>query len=114
MSGVRARGPTAAGRVPCDGAPAQCPGMPGPTPPDFRLYHSNALDVLAALLAEEARMREVAIEAYSKPSEDNLLNLQSSDLNEAVRKQALLDIVGNATLDITERIKGLKAELEGR
>lgn len=66
----------------------------------------------AALREEEARMREVAIEAYSKPSEDNLLNLQSSDLNEAVRKQALLDIVGNATLDITERIKGLKAELE--
>jgi len=31
--------------------------MPGPMTPahDFRLYHSNALDVLAGLLAEELR-----------------------------------------------------------
>ena len=32
---------------------------PMPTPPDFRLYSSNALDVLAALLAEELRVAPV-------------------------------------------------------
>ena len=59
----------------------------------------------------EQAMRNVAIEAYSKPPAEGLVTLQSADLNEAVRKQALLDIVGNNNLDITEQIKGLKAEL---
>jgi LAS superfamily LD-carboxypeptidase LdcB len=61
----------------------------------------------------ETQMKDVAVAAYAKPPvDDNLFTLNSSDLNEAVRKQALLDIVGNQNLDTAERIRGLKAELQ--
>jgi LAS superfamily LD-carboxypeptidase LdcB len=60
----------------------------------------------------EQQVENVAVEAYSKPPlTDDLLSLDSSDLNEAVRKQALLGIVNSNNLDITEQIKGKKAEL---
>src|SRR5207342_356250 len=49
-SGMHAALPTGDLRR-CDGSPAHCMAMP--TAPDFRLYHSNALEVLAGLLAEE-------------------------------------------------------------
>jgi LAS superfamily LD-carboxypeptidase LdcB len=67
----------------------------------------------AELDKAEQQMKDVAVAAYAKPPVDeNLFTLNSSDLNEAVRKQALLDIVGNQNLDTAERIRGLKAELE--
>jgi LAS superfamily LD-carboxypeptidase LdcB len=67
----------------------------------------------AALDEKQHQLEEVAIEAYAKPPlEDDLLSLDSSDLNEAVRKQALLGIVGRNNIDVTEQIKGLQAELD--
>jgi LAS superfamily LD-carboxypeptidase LdcB len=66
------------------------------------------------LAAMEALVKEVAVEAYAKPPiEDDLLTLDSTDLNEAVRKQALLGIVNTSNIDITDQIRGVKAELEG-
>ena len=39
--------------------------MPEPAPPDFRLYHSNALEVLAGILAEQAdEVRAAYAEAF--------------------------------------------------
>jgi LAS superfamily LD-carboxypeptidase LdcB len=68
-------------------------------------------DAQARLEELEARVKDVAVEAYAKPPDD-LLTIESSDLNTAVRKQALLGIVGNANLDITEEVRGLKTELD--
>jgi peptidoglycan hydrolase CwlO-like protein len=66
----------------------------------------------AELERMEQQVKDVAVAAYAKPPlEDDLLSLDSSDLNEAVRKQALLGIVNSNNLDITEQIKGKKAEL---
>jgi LAS superfamily LD-carboxypeptidase LdcB len=67
----------------------------------------------AALDEKQHQLEEVAVEAYAKPPlEDDLLSLDSSDLNEAVRKQALLGIVSRSNIDVTEQIKGLQAELD--
>jgi LAS superfamily LD-carboxypeptidase LdcB len=71
-------------------------------------------DTQTLLDAKEAQVKQVAVEAYSKPPlEDDLLTLDSSDLNEAVRKQALLGIVSTNNIDVTEEVRGLKAELDG-
>jgi LAS superfamily LD-carboxypeptidase LdcB len=70
-------------------------------------------DTQARLEQKEADVREIAVEAYSKPPiDDDLLTLDSSDLNEAVRKQALLGIVNTNNIDVTEEIRGIKTELD--
>jgi peptidoglycan hydrolase CwlO-like protein len=70
-------------------------------------------DTAADLAAAESLMTEAAVSAYAKPPiEDDLISLDSGDLNQAVRKQALLDIVNNQNLDLTQQIRGLEAELK--
>jgi LAS superfamily LD-carboxypeptidase LdcB len=70
-------------------------------------------DTQTRLEEKEADVREIAVEAYSKPPiDDDLLTLDSSDLNEAVRKQALLGIVNTNNIDVTEEIRGIKTELD--
>jgi peptidoglycan hydrolase CwlO-like protein len=67
----------------------------------------------AQLEEKQRQLEDAAVEAYaSPPLEDDLLSLDSSDLNEAVRKQALLGIVSRNNIDVTEQIKGLQAELD--
>jgi peptidoglycan hydrolase CwlO-like protein len=65
------------------------------------------LDTLRALITK------VAVDTYARPPiDDRMLTLSAVDLNQAVRKQALIDIVNTANRDVAEHVRAVKTELD--
>lgn len=53
-----------------------------------------------------------AIDAYMRPPfEGDLFSMSSSDINEALRKQALFDLTNTKNRDAADQVKGLRADL---
>jgi D-alanyl-D-alanine carboxypeptidase len=75
--------------------------------------HAQQVKAQAKLDALKALMVKVAVDTYARPPiDEHMLTLTSPDLNEATRKQALLDIVNNNNRDVADQIRGTKAELD--
>lgn len=67
----------------------------------------------AKIDALKALMTSVAVSTYARPPiDDKLVAMASTDINEAVRKQALLDIVNNANRDLSEQYRAARADLD--
>jgi peptidoglycan hydrolase CwlO-like protein len=66
----------------------------------------------AKIDALKTLMTNVAVDNYTRPIEDKLSAMTSGDINEAVRKEALLGIVNNANRDLAEQFRAARADLE--
>jgi LAS superfamily LD-carboxypeptidase LdcB len=67
----------------------------------------------AKIDALKTLMTNVAVDSYARPQVENqLFAMAAGDINEALRKQALLDIINNKNRDLAEQLRAAKADLE--
>jgi LAS superfamily LD-carboxypeptidase LdcB len=76
----------------------------------LRVQEQAATDKLADL---DRILVNSAVDAYMRPPfEGDLFSMSSSDINEALRKQALFDLTSNSNRDAADQVKALRADLE--
>ena len=76
---------------------------------DLRRKQQDASDQLAQL---DKILLNSAVDAYmGQQSESDLFSFSSSNINEAVRKQALFDLTSTNNRDAADRVKSLRADL---
>lgn len=74
---------------------------------------TRQVEATAAIARLDQLLVQAAVDAYMNPErEGDLFSMSSSDINEALRKQALFDLTNTSNRDAADQIKAMRAELE--